>query len=126
MTDAAEHLTAFGENFLARLLLQIFAKGVIRGDEEPRLAALLQEATRDAVPHRPGIVSPVYGIGRAFRASQQSSAGARADEDLVLVARNIGNRERNGRIRHVDDHVDTFGIEPAPGHLRADAGLVPM
>ena len=53
MAHAAEHLAASGQNFFARLLLQIVAERVVGGDEEPGLAALLQEAARDAVPHRP-------------------------------------------------------------------------
>jgi hypothetical protein len=66
----------------------------------------------------------VHGIGRAFRASEERRAGARSDKDLVLVARDIGDREGDGRIRHVDDHVDAFDVEPVARDLGTDVRFV--
>ena len=66
----------------------------------------------------------MHGIGRAFRPGEERRAGARSDEDFVLVAGDIGNGERDRRIRHVDDHVDAFDVEPAPRDFGADIGLV--
>ena len=47
-----------------------------------------------------------------------------ADQHLVLLARDVGDRERDRRIGQVDDHVDAVDVEPAARDRRADIGLV--
>src|SRR6185369_14051177 len=56
----------------------VMAEGVVRGDEEPGLAAAGEHAACKAVAHRPGVVSPVHEIGRALGAGEQRGAGTGA------------------------------------------------
>ena len=124
MAHGAEHFAAGGLDAFHRLLLQIVAEGVIGGQEEPFLAALRDHGFAEAAAIGIGIVGPVHGIRRAFFAGEQRGAGAGADEDLVLLLAHVGDRERNRRVRQVEDGVDAFGVVPAPRDADADVGLV--
>jgi hypothetical protein len=102
------------------------AEGVVGRDEEDAAHALLDHGARQPVAVSPGIVGPVHRVGRAFLAGQQRGAGARSDHHLVAVAHDLVDGERDAGIRQVDDHADALGVEPAPGDLRPDVGLVLM
>ena len=102
------------------------AEGVIGGQEEPFLAALRDHGFAEPAAIGVGVVGPVHGIRRAFLAGEQRGSGARTDEDLVLLFAHVGDRERNRRVRQVEDGVDAFGVIPAPRDADADVGLVLM
>src|SRR5262245_25152408 len=107
MTYAAKHLATTRDDFIGRLLLEILAEGVIGSYEKPGFATLCEHTASGAMAESPGVVCPVHEIGRALGASECCCAGTGADGDFVLLAYDITNRERDRRIRQVDDHVDT-------------------
>ncbi|MEY9387837.1 hypothetical protein ABIF93_006094 [Bradyrhizobium japonicum] len=124
MPHAAEHLAAGRFHGLRGLLLQIVTERVVGGDEEPLLAALLHDRLAEAAPVGIGVVGPVHGVGRAFFAGQQHRAGARSDEDLVLLGAHAGDSERDRGVGDVEDRVHAVILVPAPGDADPDVGLV--
>jgi hypothetical protein len=63
-------------------------------------------------------------IGRALCPGQQGGAGARADDDLVLLARNVGYGERDRGVGQIENDVDALDVEPAAGDGGAHVRLV--
>src|SRR5207249_2085774 len=53
-------------------------------------------------------------------------AWSRDDERLVLLSRDLVDREHHRRRGHVDDDVHLVGVEPLPCDRRADVRLVLM
>ena len=82
----AEHLAAGCLDDRGGVALQRVAEGVVGGEEEPAVAALLDHGAAGAVGERIGVVGPVDGVGRAGLAGQVGGAGAGVEEDLVLLA----------------------------------------
>jgi hypothetical protein len=62
----ADDFAAAFPYFVACLFFKILAERIVRRDEEPGLAARLENATRERVTVRPGIVGPMNEIGRAL------------------------------------------------------------
>src|ERR1700681_590637 len=77
-----------------------------RGDEEPGVAAALYNRVAGPVRQRPGVVDPVYGVGRARLAGEIGGRRTDREEDLVLVADGLVNGKRDRRGRHVGDGID--------------------
>jgi hypothetical protein len=82
---------------LGAIPLQSVAEGVIGGDEGPGVAALLDDRAAGAVGEGPAIVGPVNGIRGEGDAGKVGRAARRVDEDLVLLARELVDGERDGR-----------------------------
>ena len=100
------------------------AEGVVGGDEEPGVAAGRHDRLAGAVGERPCVIGPVDRIGRAFVAGERRTRGPGDQEDLVLFLDDLVDGERHARIRDIDDHVDAVDVEPLPGHVGTDIGLV--
>ncbi len=122
--DLPQDLATGFLDHLCGVPLEGMAKGVIRGDKEPGIAAGLDDRATGAVSQRHGIVGPVDRGRRAGLAGQVRGSGAGNQEHLALVARDLLDREGNARSRHVDDRVDPVIAEPLIGDRRADIGLV--
>ena len=124
MAHLAQHLAAALDHHRLGVALERVAEGVVGGEEEPRVAAGLHDRAAGAVGQRPGVVGPVDRVGGARLAGEVGGGGARDQQRLALVAGDLVDGERDAGVRHVDDHVDLVGVEPLPGHLGADVGLV--
>ena len=120
----AQHLAAVLDDDGRGVALERGAEGVVRGDEEPRVAARLHDGLAGAVGEHPGVVGPVDRVRRALGAREVGGGRARIDEDLVLLAHHLVHRECHARGRHVHDRVDALGVDPPARDLRADVGLV--
>ena len=63
-------------------------------------------------------------LGEHFGPVRSELAAPETEENLVLLARDLVDRERDAGIRHVDDDVDVVDVEPLPRDVGADVGLV--
>ena len=124
VTCRALHLAALLDEFVGELLLQIVPEGIVGSNEEHRLDALAGDGAREPMAIGPGVVGPMHRVGRAPRAGQQRSAGARPDQHLVPVAGDLVDGERDRRVGYVDDHADALVLGPFAGDLGAEIGLV--
>ena len=63
---------------------------------------------------------------RARLAGQVGGGSTRNQKHLLPCAYDFLHRERDTRIRYVDDRIDAVIVEPVPRNRRADFGLVLM
>ncbi len=126
MANVAEHLAAAFLDDVGRIPLQRHAEGVVGGDEEPGVLAALDHRLAGDVGQRIGVVGPVHGVGRAGDAGDVGTAAAGIDVDLVLLARQRRDWQRDRRGRHVEDRIDLVVVIPVAGDADADVGLVLM
>ena len=120
----AQHLAAVLQHDGLGVALERLAERVVGGDEEPRVAARLDDRAAGAVGQHPRVVGPVHGVGRARLAGQVRRRRARREERLALVLGDLVDGERDAGIRHVDDHVDLVDVVPLARDGRADVRLV--
>ena len=118
MLDAADDLAAIGRDHGRGVALERGAEGVVRGEEEPAIAAGLHQRLPGAMGQHVGVVGPVHGVRRALRVGEIRGRRARIDVDAVLFLDDIVDRERDAGIRHVDDDVDLVDVEPLPRDIR--------
>ena len=127
MTHAAQHLAAIGQHDRRGVALESLAEGIVGSDEEPGVAAGLH--------HRlAGAIAPASRCRRSSGScSANTSVPVRSDvaapetrQHLVLLARQLADRERHAGGRHVDDDVDVVDVEPLPRDVGADVRLVLM
>ena len=71
---------------VAGVLFQRIAEGVVRGQEEPGVAAGIRPARRRCRPRARACQGPVEAVGRAGVASDARGRGADHDVDLLLLA----------------------------------------
>ncbi|MNR08969.1 hypothetical protein D3C85_1251520 [compost metagenome] len=100
------------------------AEGVVGGQEEPGITAILDHRAPGAVGQHPGVEEPVHSGSRAVLAREVGAAGSRVDVGLSFFARDLVDRQGDRRHGHVDDHVDAFGVEPLARGDGAHVGLV--
>ena len=124
MPGRPQHPPAGGGDEAAGVALDGMAEGVVRGQEEPGVAAILHRGGAHGVGHRPGVVDPMHVVGGAGTARQIGGGGGGDQRHLVLVAHNIDQAERDGRSRHVDDRVHPVAVEPGAGDLQAGVDAV--
>ena len=103
MAHLAEHLAAVLQHHRLGVALEGVAEGVVGGQEEPGVAAGLDDRAAGAVGEHPGVVGPVDGVGRARLAGQVGRRRAGNEERLALLARQLVDRQRDRRGRHVED-----------------------
>ena len=126
MPHLAEHLAAVLQHHRLGVALERMAEGVVRGEEEPAIAARLHDGIAGPVGERPGVVGPVDRVGRARLARQVRARRARHQEGLALVPRDLVHGQGHRRVRHVGDQVDLVRVVPLPRDIGADVGLVLM
>src|SRR6516164_1047462 len=93
-----KHLAAALHHDRFSVALERVAEGVVGGEEEPgvgRRASRSRCRLGGAVGQRPGVVDPMYGVGRARLAGEIGSRRAHRQEHLVLVAGEFVDRERD-------------------------------
>ena len=124
VADAAEHLRTHLADDLRGVALQRLAECIVGGDEEPAIAAFLDDGAAGRFAEHVGVVGPVDRVRAALRTGQVGRAGAGIQHHLVLLATHGVDRETDGRGRHIDDGIDAVLIEPLPRDRGADIGLV--
>ncbi len=126
MAHFAEHLAARLDHDRLGVALERVAERVVGGDEEPGVAAGLDDGVAGAVGEHPGVVGPVHGVRRARLSGEVRGGGAGDDERLALIAGDLVHGERDAGVRHVEDHVHLVDVVPLAREARADVGLVLM
>ena len=124
MPGAAQHLAAGGPHDVGGIALDRMAKDIVGGDEEPAVAAILDDGAADRVRVGIRVIGPMRGIGRAGFAGDVGACRIGDDHDLFVLFRQLHHRERRRGCRHVDDHVDAFVFLPFAGERGGDIGLV--
>ena len=122
--DRAQHLAALCLDEIAGVLFKRMAEGVVRGHEEPAIAAGFHQRAAGAERQRVRIVGPVESIGLAGVAGEARSCRAHDDVDLLHLLGEIVNRERDRGGRQLGDHVDAFDLIPAPRNGGGEIRLV--
>ena len=84
MTDLAEHLAAIGLDHRRGVALERMTEGVVGGEEEPGVAAGLDDRLAGAVGQHPGVVGPVHGVGRALGPVRSDEAAPESMNTLFL------------------------------------------
>ena len=85
MLDAAENFAAAGRDDGGGISLQRMAEGVIRGQEEPAVAAGLGQRLAGAMREHIGIVGHRNRVRRTGFAGQVGAGAAGIDQDCVLL-----------------------------------------
>jgi len=124
MLDAAQHLAAIGKHDARSIALERVAEGIVRGQEEPAIAARLGQRLAGAVGKHIGVEGERNRVRRARLAGEVGGGGARIEMHHVLLARHVAHRERNAGIRRVDDGIDLVIVDPLPGDVGAEVRLV--
>ena len=126
MAHGALHGAAVSLDEIAGLFLQRIAEGIIRGQEEPAIAALTHQGAAGADCQRVGVIGPVEAIGRALFPGQRRGGSTGDDIDLLLLPGNAlhGQRDRGGCQFH--DAVHLILIVPLAGDIGGHIGLVLM
>ena len=124
MLARTQHLAAVLLDVVGGFRLDTLAERVIDRDEVPVLAAARHHRRRCRVAGRPGVVDPLNGVGRTGLAGEIGTGGGRRQERHPRIPQQRIDGKTNGRIRHVDDGVDTFDIEPFARDRLSDIGLV--
>ena len=124
MAHLAQHLAAALEHHGLGVALERVPEGVVRGEEEPRVAARLHDGAARPVGQGPRVVGPVHGVGRAGLAREVGGGGARHQKRLALVAGDLVDGQGHARVGHVHDHVHLVGVVPLASDLGAHVGLV--
>ena len=122
----AQHLAAVGQHHLGRRFLQLRAEGVIGGNEEPGLAALLDDGAGRAIAERGGVVGVVDGVGRAIDARERGAARADGEEGNFFRRRNLGHGDAHAGVRSAEHQGQAVLIGPFAKLGRADIRLVLM
>ncbi|MCY1530017.1 hypothetical protein D9M68_651910 [compost metagenome] len=100
------------------------AKGVVGGQEEPALAAVLHHGGAGAARQRHGVVGVVNGVGRALGVGQVRCARADGHEGLLLRGGHAGHGQAGRRVRAGDDDVHLLLVEPFAHARGRHVGLV--
>ncbi|GCC47790.1 hypothetical protein chiPu_0031890, partial [Chiloscyllium punctatum] len=124
MLDAAEHLAAIRGDDRRSVALERLAERIVRGEEEPGVAAGFHQRLAGAVGEHVGVVDPVHRVRRALRAREVGRGGARVQIDDVLVLGEVGDREADIGGCEIDEHVDLLDVDPLLADVDGDIGLV--
>ncbi|KAG0763501.1 hypothetical protein G6F22_018414 [Rhizopus arrhizus] len=100
------------------------AEGVVGGQEDPALAAILHDGGTGAARQGHGVVGIVHGVGGALRVGQVRSARADGHEGLLLGCGHAGHGQAGRRVRAGDNDVDLLFVEPFAHAGRRHVGLV--
>ena len=122
--DRAHHLAALFLDEVAGVLFQRIAEGVVRGHEEPGVAARLHQRAAGTDRERVGVVGPVEAVGLAGVAGEPRGRGTHDDVDLLHLPGEIVDRERDRGGRQLGDHVDALDLVPAPRDRGREIRLV--
>jgi hypothetical protein len=112
--DRTHDLAALFPDEIAGVFLQRITEGVVRGHEEPGIAAGLHQRAAGTDRQRVGVVGPVETVRRAGVAGNARGRRPHDDVDLLLFLREFLDRERHRGRRQFGNHVDVLDLVPAP------------
>ncbi len=122
MLDRTEHGAARCRHYSRGIVFQRVAEGIIGGQEEPGLAALLHHRRAGTSGQRHRIVSIMHRVRRTFFIGQASAARADRNERLFLLGRQFRHRQASTGIGATNQEIDTLPIKPftrlAGGNVR--------
>ena len=105
-------------------VLQLRAERVVGGEEEPRLAALVEDRRRGAVAERGRVVGVMDRVGRAILAGERGARRADRDErDFLLLGDGI-HGEADAGVGAAEQHRQPVAVGPFAKLLGAERGLV--
>src|SRR5208337_123890 len=122
----ADHSAAAGLDHVGGALFQLRAEGVVRGEEEPALAALLEDRLRRAVGERGRVVTVMDRVGRAVLAGEGSARSADGEERNFLLFGGRRKREADAGVGAAELHCQAVGVGPFAKFLLSDVWLVLM
>src|SRR4051812_6014500 len=96
---------------------------VVVRDEEPAVAAALDNRLRGAGGEGGRVEHPLHRVGRTEFAVEARSAGGLRDEQLLLLVGDVLDRQTHRRYRYVHNQIDLFDIIPTPRNAGADVRL---
>ena len=124
MLDAAQHLAAACSDHRSGVALERRAERIIRGQEEPGVAAGLGQRLAGAVGKHVGIVGERDRVRRAGLAGEVGAGGAGVEQHRVLFLDKVTHGQCDAGIRRVGDRIDLVVVDPLPGDVDADIRLV--
>ncbi len=111
---------------VGRVLLQILPKGIVGGEEEPAVEALLDGGKPGDIGLGKSVEHVVHGIGAAGLVGEADRAGTVEDHDLVARFGDLAGRERGRGRRDVKNHLDALIVEHVAGDVGGKVRLVEM
>ncbi|MNZ62211.1 hypothetical protein D3C78_803270 [compost metagenome] len=124
MAHGAQHLAAIGLDEIRGIFFQRITEGIICGQEEPAVAALLHQRAAGADRQRIGVIGPMETIGAALLAGQFGGCRPGVDGDLLLVLGERLHGKADRRRGQFHDRIDLFGIVPLAGDIGGHIRLV--
>ena len=124
MAHTALDVTALGLDHVSRVVLQRMAKGVVRCQEEPFLAAVIDHSAACALGQRHRVIGVVNGVGRALLIGQGRSACAIVDVDALFLLRHLGQRQGHARVGAAQQHAQVLCVNPLARLGGGNVGLV--
>ena len=112
MAHAALDVAALGLDDLGGVGFQRVAEGIVRGQEEPVLAAVVHHRTARALGQGPSVIGIVDGVGRALLVGQGRGAGAVVDVDALLLLGHLGQRQGHAGVGATEQHGQVLRVDP--------------
>src|SRR5438445_1389016 len=104
--------------------LHVLTERVVRIDDVPAFSALLRHRDAGALGEHVGVVRVVERVLVAALAGEDRRRCRDVDVELLLSLRDVGDRERGGRRRHIEDAVGVAALVELLRLLLRDVGLV--
>ncbi len=124
MAHAADDLAAVLLHHLGHVALQGVAEGVVGGEHEPGIAALLHHRLGGAVGQRVGVIDPVDVVRRAVLVGDAGGGGTGDDAQAVVLLDHLGGGDGDRGGHQAGDQVDVAGIEPLAHGVGTHVGAV--
>src|SRR5262249_24896633 len=124
MTHLAQDLASVLFHHRSGVALKGMAEGVVGGEEEPGVAARLDDGIARTVGQGPGVVGPMYGVGCTGLPGQIGGGGTGDEKDFVPFLGDVVDGECYRGGRHIDHDVDFVDVVPLADDVGADVGLV--
>ena len=125
MAYRAHYLAARGLDEFRYVAFERMAERIVGGEEEPGVAAGLDQLAAGADGQRVGVVGPVNAVGRALAAGEVGGrAGRYDDQRLLLLAQDFLHRQHRRGVRQVAHQIDVFDVEPPVDDVGGDVRLV--
>src|SRR5882724_10903593 len=126
MPHAAQNLAARFQHHIGGVLFQVLSEGVIGGEEEPAVEALLDGRKARDIGLRECIEHVMHGVWTAGLVGEADRSGTVEHVDLAARLRDLERGQRGGRCRHVEQHLDALIVEHVAGDIGGKVGLVEM
>ncbi len=126
MPDRADNHTARILHLTRAVLQHGQAIGVIQRNEEPLLSLRSVGSLDDGRGECVTILEPVTCVGRTLFSGQLGRGGAGDHHGALVLCRKALNGQGNRRKREVQEGVDIRDIDPLPGNVHGNVGLVLM